>query len=89
MTSVQGETPTPYALRKSSPKAFQFGDSLVNALGPSSRQLGPIRAFRNMVARQLGELLPDLLQGQPNLLGEYNECDTAENCTGIAPVPSP
>jgi hypothetical protein len=42
-----------------------------------------------MVARQLGELLPDLLQGQPNLLGEYNECDTAENCTGIAPVPSP
>src|SRR6516165_4551156 len=88
LTSVQRETPTPYALRKPSLKAFKFGNSVVNALRPGSRQLGPIRAFRNMVARQLGQLRPNFLQGQPDLLGEHNECDTAENCTGIAPMPS-
>jgi hypothetical protein len=61
LRSIQRETPTPYALRKSSLKAFKFGDSLVNALSPSSRQLGPIKAFRNMVARQLGQLRPNFL----------------------------
>src|SRR6516165_12834950 len=61
LTSVQRETPTPYALCKSSLKALKFGDSFINALGPSSRKLGPIRAFRNMVARQLVQLRPNFL----------------------------
>src|SRR6516164_10271126 len=61
LTSIQREAPTPDALRQSSLKPFKFGDSFVYALSPSSRQLGPIRAFRNMVARELGQLRPNFL----------------------------
>src|SRR5262249_24997291 len=88
LTSVQRKTPAPYALRKSGLKAFQFCDSLVNALSPGPRKLRPIRVFWNMVTRQLGQFLPNLLQGQPDLLRKHNECDAAENCAEITTMTS-
>lgn len=42
-----------------------------------------------MMPQQLGQFLPNLLQGQPDLLGKHNECDPAEHGARVTPMPSP
>ena len=55
-------------------------------LGPALREPRPVALVRRAVGRQLGELLADLLEGQPDPLGEDDEGDPAEDRARVAAV---
>ena len=85
---LQRQTPASDALSQPCSKAFQFGNSLVDATGPGTRQLRPIRALGNVVLRQLGQLSRNFLQSQAYLLRKDDEGDSAQRRPGIAAMAS-
>src|SRR5918999_1097817 len=70
LAAVEREAPAANALGESVLEALELGDALVDARAPTARQPRPVAPRRRAVGRQLGELCPDLLERQPDALGE-------------------
>src|SRR5215831_9411721 len=70
------------AFQRQTPAPYALGESLLKAF-----KFG--NALINAVARQLGQLLPNFLKRQPDLLSKYDERDPAENRARVAPMAAP
>jgi hypothetical protein len=72
---VERQTAAADAVSETRPEAFELGDPLVYPCGPPARETGPITAGRGAIGWKLFELRADLLQRQPDSLGEDDERD--------------
>jgi hypothetical protein len=67
-------------------QALQGGDALVQAPAPRPRELGPLRSRRRAVGRGRREGLADLLQREPEALGDPDERHPPEHASPEQPV---
>src|SRR5947199_44668 len=62
---------------------------LVDAPRPPAREPRPVATAGCLPARELLELRPDLVERQPDALGEHDERDAPERRSRVPPVPGP
>jgi hypothetical protein len=67
-------------------EALELGDALIDPRCPRARETRPVAAGRRPLRRELGELRADLIERQPDSLGEHDECDAPEHRPRIAAV---
>src|SRR5215471_15431929 len=65
----------------------ELGDPLADPRRPARRERRPVGPLGHAVVRQRGELGPDLLERQPDLLREDDEGDAPEHGPRVAAVP--
>jgi hypothetical protein len=79
LAAVERETAAADALGEPELQALELGDALVDPRAPGGREVRPVLAGGGMVWRELRELKTDLLEPQPDALGEDDEGDAAEH----------
>ena len=87
--AVERQAAAADALGQPRPEALELGDPVVDAVGPRARQALPVAARGGAVGRELGELLADLVERQPDPLGEDDEGDPPQHAPRIAAVARP
>jgi hypothetical protein len=85
--AVQRQAATANTVREACAKAFEHRNLLIDSASPPGRKLSPVRRFRYPVLGQLGQLPSNLLQCQPDLLGEDDEGDSAKRSPRVAAMP--
>src|SRR5688572_21215452 len=73
--ALERQTAAPDALGEAGPEALQLGDSLIDPRPPFARETRPVAAVRRSPRWKLRELRADLLERQPDPLGEHDERD--------------
>jgi hypothetical protein len=71
--AIEREAAAADALGQADLEALELGDSMVDPRGPPLGEARPVTAGRRAIRRQLGELRPDLIERQPDALGEDEE----------------
>jgi hypothetical protein len=84
--AVEREAATADALGQPDPQPLQLGDPVVDPRPPGGRQLCPVRAVRRTVGRELGKLMPDFVEREPDSLSEDDEGDSAQNRPSVPPM---
>lgn len=86
LAAVQRETATSDARCQAVTQALKHGDVFIDATGPTTREFSPVIGFRYPVLGQSGQLLPNLNERQPYLLGEDDKRDAPKNRSRVAAV---
>src|SRR5258708_39587040 len=73
LAAIQRQAAAGDAFGEAAPEALELRDARVDSRRPRARQPRPIASGRDVVARQLGQLGADLLERQPDALGEDDE----------------
>src|SRR5260370_442736 len=71
--AIKRQAAAPDALRESRPEPLQLGDPVLDPGAPRARQPRPIAARGRVTARETIKLDADLLERQPDPLGEHDE----------------
>src|SRR5712692_1330942 len=86
LAALERETAAPDARCQANPEPLELREPLINPRRPGARQARPLPAGRHPVRRKASKLLPDLLERQPDPLGEHDERDSPEHRPGVAAV---
>src|SRR6185295_3329626 len=79
LAALEREAAATDALGEAGLQALELGEPFLDARRPLARQAGPVAPPRHVVRRQPGELGADLVQRQPDLLGEDDEGDAPQH----------
>src|SRR5205823_922802 len=82
--AIEREATAADALRQTDLEALELGYPLIDPRGPPPRQARPVAAGRRAVRGELGELRADLVERQPDALGEDDERDPPKHRPRIA-----
>ena len=85
--AVQRKTAAPDAFGESGLQSLKLGDPLIDSRRPACRKPCPIASARRPVGGQLLKLRGDLIQGQPDVLGEDDERDASQHVSPEAAMP--
>jgi len=84
--AVEGQAAAADALGEPELEALELRDAVVDSRRPRGRETRPVAACGRVMGRKLRELGTDLLERQPDALGEDDECDPAEHRPRVAAV---
>src|SRR4051794_33015279 len=86
LAAAEREAAAADALGQPLAQALELGYARVDAGGPRTGELRPVRAGRRAVLGQLRELRAHFVEGQPDPLREHDEGDPPDHRALVAPV---
>src|SRR5208283_4922049 len=87
LANPQREAATADAPTEAVPESFEHGYPGVDTRTPRVGQSQPVLLVGGATLRQRSQSSPDLIEGEPDLLGHQNERHPADDVAGVAALP--